>query len=212
MSRPGLLGLLAVLATAGPAGAVVLKPTAADIAQVAARGVGLAAARQGYLLKDYVVYAVRDSRGIDPADGEVDAVVLATPLERTRHASFIAAYTGKPISAEEARRKSDVPDGSVKVLVFAHGDNSSDLDFAGKFGPATLTWDTGNATSRATPGEASMSVYPQADHDRYRFVAVVTYAFDLTSVPETARGKARLSFQDGGGKAFDIAVDLATMR
>ncbi len=91
MTRVLVLGV-ALAALARPALAVDLAPDAAAIARAAADGRAMYKPSYGYDLADHVVYQVRDARAIDPNDGSVDAVVLATPLERTRHAAYFGQY------------------------------------------------------------------------------------------------------------------------
>jgi hypothetical protein len=191
---------------------VVLKPAAADIAAAAADGVALAKPHEGYRLKDYAIYTVRDARAIDPADGDVDAVIFATPLERTRHSAFVAAFSGRPIAAAEARRRAGLADEHVRIIVFAHGASSKDMGFAKAFGAARLS--VGGMSLNAAPvsSDPSSTVYPLARTDRDRFVARVTYNFNLSDMALATAANARLSFIDGSGKAFDLPIDLASYR
>lgn len=189
-------------------GAVELYPDRAAVAQATARGAQLAAAHEGYLLKDYVTYAVRDSRAIDPADGLVDAVVVTTLLERTRHAAFIASYSGKKVSGEDARKRAGLKDGEVGFLLFVHGRDPIDQEFATGFGPAALIIGEQRFTSEPVAGEPSQAVYPLAPDDRIRFVTTITYRFDLSSARDAGHLPARLQFTDASGKHFDLPVEL----
>jgi hypothetical protein len=189
--------MLVIAGAFAPARAADLAPSPAAITRAAAEGAALAPRREGYALKDHVIYAVRDARAIDPADGAVDAVVLATPLERTRHAAYIAAYGGGRISGAEAYRRAALPPGQLAVIIFAHGRDHDDEVFDG-------------ATIEAAPvaGAPAEKVYPLAPANRERMAGTVTYRFDLGAVRDAGRKQTRLRFIDATGKAFDLPIDL----
>jgi hypothetical protein len=212
MMRALALGI-AILALAAPARAVDLAPDAAAIARAAAEGRAMYKPTVGYGLHDYAIYAVRDARAIDPADGSVDAVVIATPLERTRHAAYFGAYEKRALPPAEAFRKGGLGPGRIAFIVFAHGGDEADMEFPGKFSTATLV--IGGRTLAATAidrGGPSPSTYPRSTRGRTRFVATITYRFDLSGIPDAGRARARLDFTDASGKSFDLPVDLAAFR
>lgn len=201
---------LALAAVAAPSAAVDLAPEAAAVARAAAEGRALYKPQFGYPLKDHVVYAVKDARGIDPADGSVDAVVLATPLERIRHAAYFAEYEKRASSPAELYAKSGLAAGQVAFIVFAHGGPDGDMEFPEKFSRATLSvGDRQLEASTVDRGGASPSIYPLARSGRMRFVATITYRFDLAGLAGAATAAARLAFTDATGKSFDLPVDLA---
>jgi hypothetical protein len=202
-----------VLTSVSGASAAVLSPSTEEIAKAAADGRRLAAPHEGYPLKDYVVYEVKDARAIDPNDSDVDAVVIATPLERTRHAAFVAAFAGHRIGSAEARARSLLPDNHIEIIIFAHGADRADRRFVHGFGPAFLIQRTQPLAAALPVADAPFgAVYPLAQRDRRRFVATISYRFDLSSVPELAAAKARVTFRDASGKAFDLPVDLSAYR
>jgi hypothetical protein len=204
---------VAAIGLAVPAMAVELAPDGAALARAAAEGRALFKPQSGYPLQDHLIYAVRDARAIDPADGSVDAVVLATPLERTRHAAYFGVYERRALTPERAFHESGLAAGQIAFIVFAHGGEDADMEFPGKFSPAVLSL----GDRRLTPigidrGGASPSIYPLAKRGRMRFVATITYRFELTAVPQAGEAKGRLAFTDATGKAFDLPVDLAAYR
>jgi len=204
---------VAIGALMAPALAADLAPDAAAIARAAAEGRAMFKPSQGYELQDHVVYAVRDARDIDPADGSVDAVVLATPLERTRHAAYFGAYQKIAMPPAEAFRKGGLGAGQVAFIVFAHGDDEADMEFPDKFAPASLTIGGRTLAPAAIDrGGPSPSTYPLSAHGRSRFVATITYRFDLSGIAGANEAKARLAFTDASGKSFDLPVDFALFR
>jgi hypothetical protein len=204
---------VAMLALGRPALAVDLAPDAAAIARAAADGRAMYKPSFGYDLADHVVYEVRDARAIDPKDGSVDAVVLATPLERTRHAAYFGQYEQHALAPSEAYRKGGLAAGQVAFIVFAHGSDEADMEFPAKFSTASLTIAGKPLSASAVDrGGPSFSTYPLATTDRSRFVATITYRFDLQTVPGAATAQGRLAFTDASGKSFDLPVNLGVYR
>jgi hypothetical protein len=204
---------VAVVGFTAPAAAVDLAPDAAAIARAAAEGRAMYQPALGYALQDHVVYAVHDARGIDPADGSVDAVVLATPLERTRHAAYFGQYQKHALAPSEAYRQGGLGAGRIAFIVFAHGSDEADMEFADKFSPAILSIGDRQLSATAVDrGGPSPSTYPLSRTGHMRFVATITYHFDLTGVAGAAQAKARLAFTDASGKTFDLPVDFAAFR
>jgi len=212
MIRCVALGV-AMAGLASAALAVDLTPDAAAIARAAAEGRAMYKPTLGYEMADHVVYEVRDARAIDPADGNVDAVVAATPLERTRHAAYLGQYEQRALPPEEAYRKGGVGPGQIAFIVFAHGSDDADMEFPGKFSGAVLAIGGKQLTASAVDrGGPSFSTYPLSTRGRTRFVATITYRFDLTGIADAAHARARLAFTDATGKSFDLPVDLASFR
>src|SRR5579863_5150824 len=170
---------LAALVLAGGSGAATLTPSDAEIAAALKAGGALVSSDQGYPLKDHLLYEVPDARDIKPAWGEVDAVVLASPLERARHAGYIAKVSGQAIDVKTARQLPELRPGFLSILVYAHGPDAEDESFVDKFGGASLVFsDTSVAAVGVTHSEPSESTYPLARVGRERRVAVLTYHFD----------------------------------
>jgi hypothetical protein len=212
MIRVVALGV-AIVAFARPALAVDLAPNAAALARAVADGRAMYKPSVGYDLADHVVYEVRDARAIDPKDGNVDAVVIATPLERTRHAAYFGQYEKRALAPAEAYRKGGLGNGQIAFIVFAHGGDEADMEFPARFSAATLTIGTKQLAATAIDrGGPSISTYPLSTSGHTRFVATITYRFDLAGVADAARAKGRLGFTDATGKSFDLTVDLAAFR
>jgi hypothetical protein len=212
MIRRVALGV-AMLGLGGPALAIDLAPDGAAIARAAAEGRAMYKPSLGYDLADHVVYEVRDARAIDPKDGNVDAVVLATPLERTRHAAYLGQYEQHALAPAEAYRRGGLGAGQIAFIVFAHGSDEADMEFPAKFSTATLTIAGKQLAAVAVDrGGPSFSTYPLSTTGRSRFVATISYRFDLRTVPGAATAQGRLGFTDATGKPFDLPVNLAVYR
>lgn len=187
-----------------------LAPAPSAIARSANAGIRAASEDEGYPVKDHILYAVKNALTIDPADGEVDAIAIATPLERTRHAAFLAARANQRLTATEAYREAALPPGFIAVIIYAHGANPADESFVGRFGRATLVLGSEIVDAEtAVHSDPSDAVYPQLPQDRHRQVATITYRFDLSRWPDAGARVGRLLFTDGSGKAFNLPLDLA---
>ncbi len=167
---------------------------------------------QAYPLAPNAIYHTADTLRLDPADGDVDAVVIGTPWERTRFQGYLATIGGEKITAAEARQRAKLPDGSVEVLVFAHGSKPEDQDFLGGFSNMTLR--LGSATLKPTESRrsgTSASQYPDTPGEiGERFTGTVTYIFRLT--PAQLKASGTVSFTDPTGKAFQLPVNLGRYR
>jgi hypothetical protein len=205
----GLL-LLAALVTAGPALlAADLTPNDEKLAAAIARGEALAAAHGGYGVKDYIAWAVPDARNIDATLGNVDAVLIATPIERATHAGFVAGYNGRKLSVKELRRSPEVRPGWLRIIVFARGPDSNDETFIEKFADPRLVFaDATIGASKTEHSDPSDATYPRANENRRRQVGTVTFQFDLSSFPTMQSAKGQLKFTDDAGKQFDVPIDL----
>ena len=206
MNRYALMAMVAL--SSGEARALVLEPHMSEIANAVRVGVKMAKPSQGYSLKNYVIYEVKDARSIDPQDGEVDAILLATPLERIRHAAFVAASEGTSISPIEARQMANLANHEIEIVVYAHGEDGHDRAFVARFGTALLVGPTWEISAQPTISDPSRTIYPLAQSDRVRFVGTVTYHFDLAHTAATEFDPVRLEVTDGSGKVFKIPLSF----
>lgn len=192
---------------------VTFVPGAAEIAAAAADGDRIARIGEGYPLGEYLVYQVADARTLAPKNGCVDAIVAVTPLERTRHAAYVATVESRRVDPVQARNEADLPDHGFGILVYAHGLHERDPNFTERFRDARLligsreVRPTGVATSAPVDG-----IYPLASGDRHRPVATVTWRFDLSGLADDTTPLAWLSFTDACDRELRIAVPLAVLR
>ncbi|WP_189090720.1 hypothetical protein [Deinococcus ruber] len=167
---------------------------------------------QAYPFAPNAVYHTADTLRLDPANGDIDAVVIGTPYERIRYQGYVAAIGEDKIGAQEARTRANLPDGSVAVLIFAHGSKPEDQEFLS--GIQGVTMRLGGAT--LTPvalrrSGTSLSQYPDTPGEiGERFTGTATYIFRLT--PAQYRASGTIRFTDATGKAFNIPVQLSKYR
>ena len=209
LARAALAAIAAAL-WIGQARAYVPSPDAGQIERATQAGKQLAIPHEGYPSKDYVLYEAKDVLSLPPENGDVDAVVVGTPIERTRHASFLHAFAGEKADAATARREANLADGWLEIVVFAHSNSRKDEDFLKQFSPAVLQladrklWPVSTVTS-----DSDLDVYPRAVKDGMRYVATITYRYNLTGIANVANLRASLAFDDASGKHFDLPVDLS---
>jgi hypothetical protein len=197
------------LVMAGSSQAYVAAPTTLQISAAIETGRAFAERHEGYYSADYLIYKSSDTLALDSAGGSVDAVVLGTPLERTRHASFLESYSLKKAAARNLRLEAALPDGWLQIVVFAHGATRMDRDFAKRFGPASLYVGAGTVMPASVDYEGpERAIYPHAVRDAVRYAATIAYKFDLSAMPNIERQTVVFSFSDETGKHFDLPIDL----
>ncbi|GAA4015497.1 hypothetical protein GCM10022631_29470 [Deinococcus rubellus] len=205
--------ILLSLLTLWPALAYTAAPTAAQIQNAYDAGQKLAQnTDSGYPGGEYLVYAVPDALKLEAQNGSVDAVLAGTPLERTRYESFLSALGEDPITPQQARERTQVPDHTIEFLVYAHGSTPEDQSFQAKFSAARLTLggQTFNSTS-TDKSDTSSSLYPRtAGEIGVRYTGIVMYHFKVPVRLDGASGTLR--FTDATGKTFRLAVNLSRYR
>jgi hypothetical protein len=210
----GLIGLIAVLTTVGLlAQAADLTPDDRAISAAIAAGRKLAVSHPGYPLRGHIAWEVPDSRNIDPSLGDVDAILIATPLERATHAGFEAAQRGARVNAAEVRKTGEVQAGWLTVILLTHGPNRKDESHVERFSEGKLVFAEQTLMSVATEhSEASETTYPLAAENRQRQVATISFHFDLSDRPTLQSAEGRLQFSDDQGRSFDIPINLGAYR
>jgi hypothetical protein len=207
-----LSALLAVLSGA-PALAYVPSLSSAQLQEAAAQAQRLAqSADSGYPVRPYTLYAVEDTLRLVAANGDVDAVTIATPFERTRYQVFVHKIGDDPITPAQAREQAQLPDHQVAFIVFAHGSSPDDQDFLK--GISALTFTLGGRTLRPASrdlSDTSLSQYPRTVGEiGLRYIGTVTTRYVIPAGLEAASGT--LSFTDATGKTFRMPVNLSRYR
>ena len=201
----------ALLAASSALHAASLAPDDRQLAAAIDRGRVLAASQGNYSLKKNIAWEVPDARTIDPALGSVDAVLVATPIERATHAGFLAAHDGRQLTVSEARGSERIQPGWLRIILFTHGPDAKDESYVEKFSNARLVF--GNDTivaQKMEHSEPSESTYPLATENRERQVATITFHFNLSKSPKLQATRGRLQFTDDAGRTFDQPIDLSS--
>ncbi|GAA5534180.1 hypothetical protein [Deinococcus aluminii] len=203
-------GGLALALLLGSTLALVATPTDAERQAAVQQGEALAGQHQGYPVRDYLLYSVPDALALTPGEGSVEAVQVATPLERARWAGYFLTIQGKPVTPDAVQHIADMPPDRVEFIVYAHSNGPKDQDFLGAFGPATmLIGEQVLPTSAVKTSGASLDNYRDADGQVvFRWTDAITYRF---RVPEGAT-TGHLRFTDATGKKYDLPFDLSRYR
>ncbi|THF86562.1 hypothetical protein E7T09_10675 [Deinococcus sp. KSM4-11] len=211
-TRTHTAALLAVL-TGSQAMAYLPTLTDAQLQEAYAQAQRLAQTTDsGYPVRPYTLYAVEDTLKLEAKNGAVDAVVIATPFERTRYQTFLHKIGDDPITAQQAREQADLPDHQVAFIVFAHGLRLDDQTFQKNISRPRLTLGGRTLQPTATAlSDVSLSQYPRTVGELgLRYIGTVTYRYVVPDSLNAAKGT--LSFTDSSGKAYSMAVDLTKYR
>jgi hypothetical protein len=203
--------------TSAPVAALEPALTAAEQQSAIRDGRAIAFAHQGYPVSTYTVFEVPDALAITPGGGYIDAVVVATPFERARYASYLAYFQQSSPSSDEIARASRADE--VDFLIFAHSSANMDRGFLSGFRAAAIS---SGRSVQLTPVSHStfgptIDFYNVAGRGRQpRLVGFDTFRFDLR--PLVARGvdvsrlRGTFAITDPYGRAYSLAFDLSKMR
>jgi hypothetical protein len=203
-------------AAVAPCAAYQSRLTTADTKAAIAAGVALQSAHAGFEAQAYVAFAVRDALQISPGDGSIDAIVVATPFERLRYASYLAAFQGESLSAPAIRDAAN-PD-ALDFVVFAHSSAAEDQDFLHRFGSVSfrIAGVTLRPTSVSTFGPAEDFFNTPSGAREPRMLGYATFRFHVRSMQtkdaNVASAKGALTIVDPYGRRYDLAIDLAKYR
>jgi hypothetical protein len=205
-----------VCALWGSALALTVQPTDAQRQQAIADGQALAQKRRGYPVGEYLLYSVADAYTLTPGEGSVEAVQLATPLERTRWGSYFLAIQGKAVTPQAVRQQAGLAPGHLAVVIYAHspGGAASDQAFLQNFGPLRLTLAGQTLTPSAVArGDAALNNYrDEAGQVVFRWTSTLNATFDLSGLARANDARGTLRFTDATGKAFELPVQLGRYR
>jgi len=180
-------------------------------------GKSAALAHRGYSVASYTVYAVPDALAITPGEGAIDAVVVGTPFERVKYASYLAHFQGQapsPKDVEEAATPNE-----IEFVVFAHSSGKLDPAFLSHFTSVSLSISGRTPLapiSRSTFGP-TVDFYNVVGKGREeRWLGYDTFAFDLRSLKVQGVDIARLggtfAVIDPNGHKYSLPFDLSKYR
>ncbi len=176
-----------------------------------------ALAHSGYSVRSYTVYAVPDALAITPGEGAIDAVVVGTPFERVKYASYVAHFQGQAPSSKDV----DVAatPNEIEFVVFAHSSGKLDAAFLSHFTSVSLSI-PGRAPlapiARSTFGP-TVDFYNVVGRGRdERWLGYDTFEFDLRSLKSQGADIARLAgtfvIVDPSGHKYSLPFNLSKYR
>jgi len=211
-----VVAALSLVFVASPGRAFSPILTATDTQAALAEGQAAAATHLGYPVAGYILYAVPDALLIGPGQGSIDAIVVGTPFERVRYASYLAAFQNAQ-AAGSAVAAAAAPD-TVDFIVFAHSGARGDQGFLQRFHAVALEahGHTLQPAGMTTFGPADDFFTTSQGKRVIRWLGYDTFRFDLRALAlagiDVARLTGRLNIVDPYGRRYDVAFDLSKYR
>ena len=191
-----------------------------EVQRAVAAGKQMATPSSGYKVQDWVLFDVKDPFTIGPNQGTVEAVIVGTPFERLRYASYLAAFQGTPLKPKEAQQKAAALDDTVSFIVFAHAPGTGDQyrNFLQSFRAARLNVKGAKGpilksvhTEIVGPAQDFYNVPGKAAE--FRYLGSVAFKFNLGQLGRKgASAKAAFSFTDSTGQTYHFPVTLGQYR
>ena len=158
-----------------------------------------------------MLYSVPDALTLTPGEGAVEAVQLATPIERERWASYFLTIQGKVVTPQAVKKEANLTVGQIAFIVFAHSQSGDETDqaFLKQFGSARLTLNSQVLTpvDVVRSGSSRNNYRDAGGQVVFRWTGTLTYRFAVP--PGLSAAKGELHFVGAAGKAYDLKLDLA---
>lgn len=168
-----------------------------------------ARAHRGLPESAYVVYSTSDALAAPPHAGAIDAIIVGTPFERVRFASFEAAFDGRAATASDL--DAAATPNTVDVIVFAHSRDPLDQKFLHRFEkPALEVLGRSRRITSTTLVGPTQDFFNTPAGRQLLWLGSVDYRFDLHGVDPASHARFRVS--DPYGKAYDVPIALAKYR
>lgn len=196
-------------------------PTLSRAQITAAMQAGQALFREGrgYQAPHHVLFAGHDTLRIQKGQGPVEAIIVGTPYERVKYASYLQAFQGRGVSLPWAQSIAQRDANLVQFVVFAHGDSARDRNFLRRFSDGRLQ--LGRFTELTSPAPTTFG--PALDFynvdgsgRQFRWLGSATFRFNLSSLIahgfNAAHTAGTFSFTDSDGVSRHYRVDLTRYR
>ena len=209
-----------------------LSPVA--VRQAVQAGMTMRSPRNGYIWAPYVLHEYTNGIRIDPKTPLVDAVTVATPYERVRYNSYLAAFQGKSLSTAEAAQVARSSANHLTILLYTHSpisvqaeleawqqtyvkhgnDQEVQRTYLDDFKPATLTVNGHTFTSTLKIEGPYQDSFSTQGKPEFRYLGVISYVFNLSPLVHNGRvtGVGELRFKDPTGRSYAQRIDLANYR
>ena len=236
MPKCTLLVLTALGLSLGPALAFQPVLSTEEVQKALKEGSAMNTPRNGYILSDYLLKEYNDGLSLKPGDGEVDAIIVATPYERVRYFGYLESIQRKPVTDAALNAVVDRYKNKLTFVVFTHSPYTVDQEveqWTKAYGSGKITDEEGHTRQRSyldeykeatlEVGGKTYTAKPSVDgpytdifsiqgsRPQSRFLGLIHYSFDLSDLAVSGKvsGTGRLSFKDSQGKTvYSETVDL----
>ena len=196
------------------ASAVDLAPSERALAAAAAAGGAMATRNEAYEIGPYLLFGTTTDVLLTDDSPAIEAVQLATPLERIRWFGYVAKSEQRPLQTRDLDAADTVERGKIAFIIFAHGHDEHDRTFLDRFGSGTLTRADGSVVASADieRSKATQDQYFMAGNRVVnRYLGQITYHFTLPVPMSAADASAPLTFTftDDTGKLQHYSIVLA---
>lgn len=188
--------------------------TAADAAAAARAGAAMAAAREPYTVRPWVLWDRKDPLRAAAGRADLDAVIVETPYERVRYEAYLQRLQGLPLGDAQIARWRRESDHRLGFVIYAHSvsGEKTDAHFLARFsGPALVLRDG----ERAAPPERSIfgpspDFYDVGTSRDERYTGALTYRFQDPGTACPSGGTLR--FADAQHRPYAFPFTLARYR
>lgn len=188
--------------------------TAAEARDAAHAGAAMAAARDPYSVRPWVLWDRKDPLRAAHGRADLDAVIVETPYERVRYDGYLQALQGLPVDDPHVERWRREAAGRLGFVVYAHSRTGAEREhgFLARFSRAEL--DLPAHAPRAPAERAifgpSVDFYDVGTFREERYTGSLTYRF--ADPPGACPRRGTLRFRDAQGRAYAFPFDIARFR
>ncbi|WP_276957686.1 hypothetical protein [Allomeiothermus silvanus] len=236
MPKRTLLVLTALGLSLGPALALQPVLTTEEIQRALKEGSAMNTPRNGYILGDYLLKEYNDGISLKPGDGEVDAIIVATPYERVRYFGYLESIQRKLVTETALNAVVERYKNKLTFVIFTHSPYTVDQEveqWTKAYGSSKITDEEGKTRQRSyldqyqeatlEVGGKTYTAKPSVDgpytdifsiqgsRPQSRFLGLISYSFDLSDLAANAKISevGKFSFKDSQGQTtYSETVDL----
>jgi len=212
-----ILALTCAIAAALPAGAPAFTPALSQrqIRGAISAGRTLFQEGRGYQAPQHVLFARQNTLHIQRGQGPIEAILVGTPYERLKFASYLSAFEGRPMSLSHAlsivRQDRDV----LQFIVFAHSNGAQDRNFLTRISQGKLQLAGHNIAASNPPARfgPALDFYDVDGAGRqFRWLGSVTFRFNLSQFSQQRSNlessSGTFSFVDSQSTTRRYHIDL----
>jgi hypothetical protein len=171
--------------------------------------------QRGYQAPQNILFAAPDTLRIRAGQSPIDAIIVGTPYERLRYASYLRAFQGQPPSMRSAESTAAQDANILQMVLFVHSSSALDRDFLRRYSSGVLQLD-----HHVVKAERMQTFGPALDYydvdgagREFRFVGSVTFRFDLSGMRasgvDIATATGTFSFSDAHGVTRHYPIALS---